>query len=121
MDSVPCQKHPHATKQKAAEHLTRIKSGRSYSEGRVYWCLECLAFHIGRKLAKRDRRGGFQDPLAEYDELSGILSETGEVSSSKESLHLTSAAERQVFKYILNSKPSRINGKMLLAHGTETR
>lgn len=119
MDSVPCQKHPHATKQKAAEHLTRIKSGRSYSEGRVYWCLECLAFHIGRKLAKRDRRGGFQDPLAEYDELSGILSETDE--GHHHSPHLTSAAERQVFKYILNSKPSRINGKMLVVHSRETR
>lgn len=120
MNSVPCQKHPHATKQKAAEHLTRIKSGRSYSEGRVYWCLECLAFHIGRKLAKRDRRRGFVDPLAEYDELSGIISEDGD-GVRRESIVLTSAAARSVLKYTRKANPSRINGKMLLVHSRETR
>lgn len=63
--NVACQKHKHKSKRQAADHLARIKGQHPYGEGRVYWCIECEAFHIGRKLSRTPRHAAGEEKAAD--------------------------------------------------------
>lgn len=46
--TFPCGKQKYEYKGEAARLLARLKRQGNYREGKVYWCVECLSFHVGR-------------------------------------------------------------------------
>lgn len=63
-----CSKNKWPTRAKAQEHLQIGKTSKHYQPShQVYYCLECLNFHVGRMRPKKKNHGYEEQDMMEDD------------------------------------------------------